>query len=249
MNRRAWNATTSPRFRGRRVHAPDTLPSYRQSRARNPVDFPSPGPVPNRARARRGFRAFVEHGRSVGKTAWSHARAPHSLVFVSRPARHREERAPFELGRACPWARLAASHTGVAITMHPIDVCTPNTESRALRAFVGSQRVRGPLRGRARLRRVVRAHLPPARTRESRQRRARGPSMRARPGIARFTTRTPLRRSVSRTAGRCLPPRAREDAIRLWCSCRLLRRAPGPAFHGVTTRLEGRQDRLHPAAS
>jgi len=67
------------------------------------------------------------------------------------------------------------------------------------------------------------ARRPPVLRRGSGHRRARGPSMRARPGDGAFSRRaSPLRRLGRSSAGRCLPPR-RSRRTAFWHPCRLLR--------------------------
>jgi len=87
----------------RHVHDPDTLPSYRQSRARGPRTSRVPEPAPLRMRSRRGLRASPVPGlvSVVRRLApWLTHRCRSSSAAAD--ARHCAACVSFELGRACP---------------------------------------------------------------------------------------------------------------------------------------------------
>jgi len=87
----------------RRIHDPDTLPSYRQPRARGPRTSRVPEPAPLRMRSRRGLRVRLEPVRvSMVRRRFESSRT----VFARsprRPVRHARFGVSFELDRACPW--------------------------------------------------------------------------------------------------------------------------------------------------
>jgi len=86
----------------RRIHDPDTLPSYRSPRARGPRTSRVPEPAPLRMRSRRGLRVRFEPVRvSMVRRRFESPRT----VFARSPrrsARHARRDDSFELGRACP---------------------------------------------------------------------------------------------------------------------------------------------------
>jgi hypothetical protein len=87
----------------RRIHDPDTLPSYRKPRARGPRTSRVPEPAPLRMRSRRGLRAQSEPVRvSMVRRRFESSRTVFARSRL-RPARHAPCSDSFELGRAFPW--------------------------------------------------------------------------------------------------------------------------------------------------